>query len=161
MADDGSGRIKQGNPAIALDAPLLEAGVRREELADPFGMMRGPCRSETASHGVPVEGSLEVFNEFSASPHRMRSKPQAISQQLGDEGVLAAECRCQVLNERVEETIASFRFNSLDDLAQRRVAGRAFCREPLFPIKKNSSPIVREFSAGPILVPIRQYANRQ
>ena len=31
---------------------------------------------------------------------------------------------------------------------------------PFFPIKENSSPIVTELSAGSILVPMRQYANR-
>jgi len=38
VADDGSGGIKQGNSTIALDTPLLEAGVGGEELADPFGI---------------------------------------------------------------------------------------------------------------------------
>ena len=46
-----------------------------------------------------------------------------------DERVLATECGREVFDERVEETLACFRLYALDDLAQRCVAGRAFCRE--------------------------------
>ena len=36
-----------------------------------------------------------------------------------------------MFDERVEETIAGFRFHALDDLAQRRVVGRGLGRELL------------------------------
>ena len=67
------------------------------------------------------ERDLEVVQETSASPNGTRPKPRTISQEFRGKGVLAFECQRQVLDERVEETIARFRFNSRDDLSQRRV----------------------------------------
>ena len=128
VADDHSGRIKQGNAAIALNAPPFETGVGGEELADPFGMIRGLAVQDCFA-GSTIERGFEVFHETSAAPERARAKPRTIPQELGDKRVLASECRREVFDERVEETISHFRFDALDDLAQRRVVGRGLDRE--------------------------------
>ena len=90
-------------------------------------MMRGLAVQHSFARST-VERGFEVFQESSASPHSKRPKPQTIYEQFGDKRVLAAECGCEVFDERVEETIARFRFHALDDLAQRRVIGRGIGR---------------------------------
>ena len=66
MADDRSGRIKQRNAAIALNAPLFKTGVSGEELADPIGMMRVLAVQDCFAWST-VERGFEVFLETSAS----------------------------------------------------------------------------------------------
>src|ERR1700722_1357671 len=127
VADDGPARIKKGNATVALDAPLLKSGVSGEELTDPFGMMRGLAVQNCFARST-IEGNLEVVHEASTSPYGTRPKPQTIYEEFGDKRVLAAECGCEVFDERVEETIARFRFHALDDLAQRRVIGEGIGR---------------------------------
>src|SRR5689334_21079181 len=90
-----------------------------------------------------LERGLEVLDECSASPNGTRSKARTIFQNLRRKGVLAFECRCQVLDERIKETIARFRFNPCDDLSQRRVVRRGFGVDCFAPIKENLASLVR------------------
>jgi len=158
VADDGSARIKQGNAAVALDAPLLKSGVSGEELTDPLGMMRGLAVQNCLARST-IEGNLEVIHETSTSPHCASPEPQTIYHEFGDKGVLAAECGCEVFDERVEETIARFRFHALDDLAQRRVigggVGRGLLRTHQREVRFDSPGLVTHS----ILVAIRPYSN--
>ena len=109
-----------------------------------------------------IEGDLEVIHEASASPHGTRPKPQTIYQQFGDKRVLAAECGCEVFDERVEESIARFRFDALDDLAQRRVVGRGSVPWiASHPSKKDSASTGQGLCRESILVPIRSVRQRE
>src|SRR5260370_40742314 len=143
VADDGSAGIKQGNAAVALDAPLLKSAVSGEELTDPLGMMRGLAVQNCLARST-IEGNLEVIHETSTSPHRARPEPQTIYHEFGDKGVLAAECGCEVFDERVEGTIARFRFHALDDLAQCRVVGRGLGSELLRTHQRESASITQD-----------------
>src|SRR5215469_6355491 len=127
MTNDRSRPIKQGNAEIALDPPLVKAGVVGKELADLFRMIRELAVQDCFA-GSTCERELEVVHETSASPNGSRPKPRTISQKFGGEGVLAMECQREVLDERIEEAIARFRFNPRDDLSQRRVVRRGFGR---------------------------------
>jgi len=138
MADDGSGGIKQGNAAIALDTPLLEAGVGGEELADLFGMMRD-LTVENCFARSTIERRLEVFHETSASPHGTRPKARTVCRQFGNERVLATECGREVFDERVEETLARFRFYASTISRSAASPEEPSVVNPFFPIKENSS----------------------
>src|SRR5215469_4601016 len=120
MTNDRSRRIKQGNAAIALNPPLVKAGVVGKDLADLFRMIRELAVQDCFA-GSTCERKLEVVHETPASPNGSRPKPRTISQKFGGEGVLAIECQREMHHERIKETIARFRFNSLDDLSQRCV----------------------------------------
>src|SRR5277367_1456042 len=73
VTDNGSGSIKQGNPAIALDTPFLKDVVSREALSDLLGMMRGLAVQNCFAWSTG-EGKVEVFHETSASPYGARPK---------------------------------------------------------------------------------------
>ena len=103
---------------------------------DLFGMIRGLAVQDCFARST-VERDLEVVHETSASPNRTRPKPRTSpkSSETNAYWHSSADARC--LDERIEETIARFRFDSRDDLAQGRVVGRGLDRELLRTHRKN------------------------
>jgi len=120
MAHDRARGIDQRHPAVAVDAPVDEGAVRREELLQPLREVRH-LSVQHALAGGAGQRDVDVGQEGAAAPERPRPEALAVVRQLRDEGVLRPQGGGEVLHERGEELVARLGFDAFDDRPECRV----------------------------------------